>query len=80
MFYDPSTSYHSVQNEIPAVPFVDYWSGLFSFNQTFTDDLHRRADACGYTDFMDLAMTFPPTGPLPTPPNVNGDVTGCAIW
>ncbi|KAK5108688.1 hypothetical protein LTR62_008093 [Meristemomyces frigidus] len=80
MFYDPSTSYSVVQDDIPAVPFVDYWSGLFSFNETFMDDIHTRADACGYTNFMDLAMTFPPNGTLPTPPNVDYSEQGCSIW
>jgi len=80
MFYDPSTSYGVVQDDIPTVPFVDYWSGLFSFNQTFMDDIHRRSAACGYDTFMDLAMTFPPNSTLPTPPNVNGNITGCQIW
>ncbi|KAK4540376.1 hypothetical protein LTR36_009233 [Oleoguttula mirabilis] len=80
MMYDPSTSYGVLQDDIPTVPFVDYWSGLFSFNQTFMDDIHRRADACGYTAFYELAMQFPPNGTLPTPPNVNDDIAGCEIW
>jgi len=52
MFYDPSTTYRVVQDDIPTVPFVDYWQSIFSLNQTFMDDIHRRADACGYTAFM----------------------------
>ena len=52
MFYDPSTSYNVVQDQIPTVPFVDYWDPLFSLNQTFMDDIHRRADKCGYTAFI----------------------------
>jgi len=80
LFYDPSTSYQVVQDDIPAVPFVDYWSGLFSLNDSFMADIHKRADDCGYTAFMDLAMTFPPTGPLPTPPNVDYSMPGCSIW
>ncbi|KAK5707500.1 hypothetical protein LTR97_000034 [Elasticomyces elasticus] len=80
LFYDPSTSYGVVQDDIPAVPMVDYWAPLFSFNDTFMDDLHKRADACRYTDFIETAMTFPPNGTLPTPPNVNGDVDGCSLW
>lgn len=80
LFYDPSTSYGVVQDDIPTVPFVDYWSGLFSLNETFLNDIHERADKCGYTQFMETAMTFPPTGPLPTPPNVDGNKKGCSIW
>ncbi|KAK3679045.1 hypothetical protein LTR78_001498 [Recurvomyces mirabilis] len=80
LFYDPSTSYGVVQDDIPSVPFVDYWSSLFSLNQTFMDDIHTRADACGYTSFIETAMQFPPNGTLPTPPNVNHDMPGCSIY
>jgi len=34
MIYDPSTSYDVIQEQIPAVQFVDYWGGLFPFNDT----------------------------------------------
>ncbi|KAF2764861.1 alpha/beta-hydrolase [Teratosphaeria nubilosa] len=80
LFYDPSTSYGVLQDDIPTVPFIEYWAGLFSFNQSFIDDVHQRADACGYTDFYNLAMTFPPNGTLPTPPNVDYTTPGCEIW
>lgn len=80
MIYDPSVSYDAVTNEIPAVPFVDYWSGLFSFNETFMSHLHEKFESCGYADFYEKAMTFPPTGVFPDPPNVGGNVTGCSLW
>ncbi|EMC92156.1 hypothetical protein BAUCODRAFT_115526 [Baudoinia panamericana UAMH 10762] len=80
LFYDPSTSYTVVQDDIPAVPFVDYWSGLFSFNQTFMDDIHARDVACGYSAFRELALQFPPNKTLPTPPNVHYNKPGCSIW
>lgn len=79
MFYDPSTSYDVVQQQIPAVPFVDYWKPLFSFNDSYMDELHQRADECGYTAFMETAMKFPPDGPLPTPPQVNTS-DRCDLW
>ena len=80
LFYDPSTSYSVVQDDIPTVPFVEYWDPLFSLNATYMDDLRNRADKCGYTAFMEEAMTFPPNGPLPTPPNVNGNKANCDLW
>jgi len=63
---------------VPAVAFVDYWSGLFALNASFTADIHRRADSCGYTDFLNKYLVFPPTGPLPTPPN--SSAPGCDLW
>lgn len=78
MIYDPSTSYPEVQEQIPAVPYVDYWHSLFNFNSTFTADIHARAKKCGYTDFMNKYLTFPPPGPLPLPPSALA--TGCDLW
>lgn len=80
MIYDPSISYDVVLQDIPAVPFVDYWSGLFNLNQTFMDDIHNRSDKCGYTSFMEEALTFPPKGVLPAPPNVDYSMPGCELW
>lgn len=80
MVYDPSLSSDAVQEQIPAVPFVDYWGPLLGLNDTFNEDIHARADSCNYTSFLDDYLIFPPTSPLPTPPNVDGDVEGCDLW
>ena len=63
---------------VPAVAFVDYWKPLFSLNQTFLTSIHDRADACGYTSFLNNYLVFPPTGPLPNPPNTSSP--GCDLW
>ncbi|KAI9833597.1 MAG: hypothetical protein M1819_003550 [Sarea resinae] len=78
MIYDPSTSTDAVQEQIPVVPFVDYWTGLFALNDTFLADIHNRADKCGYTDFMNEHLIFPPKGPLPDPPDASAP--GCDLW
>ncbi|CAK3949879.1 hypothetical protein DOTSEDRAFT_70394 [Lecanosticta acicola] len=80
MFYDPSTSYDVVQDDIPTVPFVEYWQPLFSFNKTFMSSLQARHESCGYAAFLEEAFTFPPTGPLPTPPDVNELNDTCRLW
>lgn len=80
MIYDPSISYDVVLQDIPSVPFVDYWGPLFNLNQTFLDDIHNRSETCGYTAFMEEALTYPPKGPLTTPPNANYDMPGCTLW
>jgi carboxypeptidase D len=80
LMYDPSLSSDAVQEQIPAVPFVDYWGPLLSLNETFSDSIHQRADACNYTSFLEENLVFPPAGPLPTPPNIDGDVEGCDLW
>ncbi|KAH8803094.1 Alpha/Beta hydrolase protein [Xylogone sp. PMI_703] len=83
MIYDPSTSNNQIQSNIPAVPFVDYWKGLHPFNDTYMDFLHSAADVCGYTEFLDTYLTFPPPGPFPTKmpgTDANGRVlSGCNL-
>ena len=80
MIYDPSLSSDAVQEQIPAVSFVDFWGPLLSLNESFNADIHERADACNYTSFLNEYLVFPPAGPLPTPPNVDGKVEGCDLW
>lgn len=41
-------------------------------------ELNQRAQDCGYFDFLDNALTYPPTGPLPSAPN--SSLPGCAVW
>jgi carboxypeptidase D len=42
------------------------------------DELNERSDNCGYTDFINEAMQFPPAGPLPSPPKHHS--RECEIW
>jgi carboxypeptidase D len=58
---------------------LDHWSGLFNINASYTADLHKRADSCGYTSYMDTYLTYPPPSKLPTP-NKTAEDPGCAVW
>ncbi|KAI9830790.1 MAG: hypothetical protein M1826_004424 [Phylliscum demangeonii] len=71
MIYDPYTTYFQLQQDVPVVPFVDKWSGLLPFNSTFNADIHRRADSCGFTSYMQENLVFPPKGPFPLPPDIS---------
>ncbi|PQE04801.1 carboxypeptidase cpdS protein [Rutstroemia sp. NJR-2017a BBW] len=66
MIYDPSTSFDQIQEQIPAVAFVDYWGGLFPFNDSFVEQIHNVSSSCGYDDFLNTYLTYPPPGPLPS--------------
>ncbi|KAI4655136.1 uncharacterized protein J4E79_008201 [Alternaria viburni] len=79
MFYDPSVAEDVLLEDIPAVPFVDQWAGLFNFNQTFMDDIHNRSEACGYTEYMEKYLTFPPPSKLPYPEK-DANTEGCGLW
>ncbi|TVY33747.1 putative serine carboxypeptidase [Lachnellula subtilissima] len=84
MIYDPSTSSDVIQEQIPAVQFVDYWGGLFPFNDTFKAQLHNMSASCGYDDYISKYLTFPPPGPLPVElpgTDENGDTTdACDVF
>lgn len=63
---------------VPAVAFVDYFAPLFSLNASFKADIHKRADSCGYTSFLNDHLVYPPKGPLPNPPS--SDAEGCDVY
>ncbi|KAG6889119.1 hypothetical protein C0995_003688 [Termitomyces sp. Mi166 len=73
---DPSLSYDVVQQEIPALRFAQANNNLFPFNSTFWATLQTISDECGYTDYLDKFVTYPPKGQLPLPVATNGTFTG----
>ncbi|KAF2758357.1 putative serine carboxypeptidase [Pseudovirgaria hyperparasitica] len=78
LIYDPVIGERDLQTEVVAVPFADKWSGLFNFNESFNDDLHDRFDSCGYKDYLNKYLTYPPPGPFDAPPD--SSVEGCDLW
>jgi carboxypeptidase D len=80
LIYDPSLSSNTLQGQIPAVPFVNYWGPLLSLNDSFVANITATANHCGYTKVIDEYLVFPPKGPLPTPPNVEGDDASCDVF
>lgn len=75
---DPSINYDDTLIDAPAVSFLNKNSNMFNLNETFMASINNRSDACGYTAFMENALTFPPTGLLPTAPN--SSLPGCDVW
>lgn len=51
----------------PAVQYLNYYNNILNLNESFVTAINERADACGYTAFMELALTFPPAGKFPAP-------------
>jgi carboxypeptidase D len=66
MIYDPSTTFDALAEQAPVVQLADYHQSLFPFNDTFKAYIHNKSDACGYTDYMNKYLQFPPPGPFPT--------------
>lgn len=67
-----------MQQEIPALRFVQANRNVFPFNSTFMAQLQTAADTCGYTDYLEQFVTFPPAGKLPLPVGTNGTFSATA--
>ncbi|CAK7223431.1 hypothetical protein SCUCBS95973_005177 [Sporothrix curviconia] len=65
LIYDPVIGQSDVQDGIPSVAFVDYWGGLFPFNDSFVAKIHERDAVCGYTDYLNEYLVYPPVGQQP---------------
>ncbi|KZV99242.1 alpha/beta-hydrolase [Exidia glandulosa HHB12029] len=84
---DPTISWDVVQQYIPAYAFVEKWKDVFAFSQEFMLDLRNASEFCGYNDYMDQYLTYPPKGPLPLPEDAFYGLPGalnisqpCATW
>jgi carboxypeptidase D len=61
------------------VPALKYFQSVIPLNETFVANITARAQSCGYTDFFNKHTTsFPPLGPIPTPPN--SSLPGCDLY
>ncbi|KAH8423180.1 putative pheromone processing carboxypeptidase (Sxa2) [Aspergillus melleus] len=62
LVYDPCIGQHDyVQEEVPAVPFVQQNANLFGFNASFMEELESLHKSCGYADYLDQYLVFPPS-------------------
>lgn len=56
---------------------LNNYANVFALNDTFMTSINKRAEKCGYFDFMDKALTFPPAGKFTAP---NDSASGCDVW
>lgn len=42
--------------------------------------LDAQAEQCGFTNYSDIHVTFPPKGLLPLPNNSSRTARGCDLW
>jgi carboxypeptidase D len=78
---DPILGDGTLQQHATAFPFIDYWSNLFNFNQTFFNDLRWTHEHCNYSTYLEYYGTFPPPeGPFPVLPDpyASDDNNTCA--
>lgn len=68
---DPSIATDDVLSSAPLVEFVTKWNVLFNLNDSYLAEISERAEQCGFDAFMEEALKFPPTGPIPQPITFN---------
>ncbi len=49
------------------------YANVFGLNQSFTNAINKRANDCGYIEYMENALTFPPKGKFKEPVNATND-------
>lgn len=62
--YDPLIGPEHVIDAV-AVPFIDHHSNLFPFNDSYVKHIHELDHECGFDDFRDKHLTYPPKGHAP---------------
>jgi carboxypeptidase D len=66
LVYDPCIGeFNTVQSEIPAYPFVEENWNLFGFNASFMSQLKGLHEKCGYAEWIEKYLVFPPSGVQP---------------
>lgn len=61
LVYDPCIGeYEFVQQEVPVVPFVHSNLNVMGYNETFLAKMDSLFQSCGYADWIDEYLVFPP--------------------
>lgn len=62
LVYDPAIGETIfVQEQIPTYPFVEANANLFNFDKTTMAELKELHETCGYQDYIQRYLKFPPT-------------------
>ncbi|KAH9443239.1 hypothetical protein MJO28_014696 [Puccinia striiformis f. sp. tritici] len=65
---NPTLSWVVLQEQIPVVPMVKRYEHVFAFNETFMATISRMHQECGYADYLEKYLVYPPPrGPFPQP-------------
>lgn len=60
-----------MQEEIPTYPFVEANNNILNLNETTMAALKAKHESCGYADWIDTYLQFPPPGNQPQVPTYN---------
>ncbi|KAF4907070.1 putative serine carboxypeptidase [Colletotrichum fructicola] len=65
MIFDPSISQRSIGQQFGVTKTLEYWGPVFTLNHTARAKVNEIDQRCGYSEYMDKYMTFPPSGTQP---------------
>ena len=57
---DPILGDDTTQQEVVIAPYLEYWQNVLYLNESFMERLWERNDECGYTDYFNKYLTYPP--------------------
>jgi carboxypeptidase D len=67
-------SYMPIQHNAPLVPFVVANNNILNFNSSFIAQLQELHQSCGYADYIQKHLQFPPLGLQPPGKRLSGIV------
>ncbi|KAF2753024.1 carboxypeptidase-like protein [Pseudovirgaria hyperparasitica] len=70
MIYDPSIGPDAITEQVPTLAFTEFHQNVFPFNESTVSTLKNISATCGYDDFMEQGLKFPPDGPFPSSPGL----------
>ncbi len=77
LMYDPCIGAFDAQDDIATLPFVEANNNVLGYNESFLQHLRDLDDECGYADFRDQYLVFPPSGVQPALKEPSGK---CTAW
>ncbi|KAF2002219.1 alpha/beta-hydrolase [Amniculicola lignicola CBS 123094] len=81
LMYDPCIGeYVWEQQQAVIVPFVKEHNSVMGYNQTFMKKLDELDEPCGYREFRDQYMSFPPSGVQPHKYFNSTTDANCDLW
>ncbi|KAK2017573.1 serine carboxypeptidase [Colletotrichum eremochloae] len=65
MVSDPLLSQYGLGQDFAVSRVLDYWGPAFNLNETAREAVREIEDRCGYRDYVDRYLVFPPSGVQP---------------
>jgi len=79
---DPIIGDETMQQQVVALPYVEFWQNLLFLNASFMEKITQRQKECGYSKYLDTYFQFPPPQePFPVLPDpYNTDNYTCDMF